>query len=155
MYKSALTICVFTIFLFELKLFASDFDPNTKNEKIFHCGVEPNLSELYFHANQIKDPKLALDILEKIESIRPNCIDVQISKMIQYATLNDMNSFHKTELRVKELKQKEKILYGSQTNASPVAPSPISPQKEVKGLPPKKDKINYWKWLYIYSQLRK
>jgi hypothetical protein len=128
-------------------------DPNEINEKIFNCAMEPNMSELVFHANQIKDPNLALEVLEKIESIRPNCIDIQISKMLQYGLLGENQKFHLTDLKIKELRQKEKVLYGT----SPPIPSQTKPSptkiSEGKEPPLKKDKINYWKWLYIYSQV--
>jgi hypothetical protein len=128
--------------------------PNEKNESIFHCAMEPNLSELYFHANQVKDSNLALEIFNEIESIRPNCIDVQISKMLHYGLLEDNQNFYLTDLKVKELKQREKLIYGGKPSNSQFFP--LQKSSEIpKGHPPKKDKINYWKWLYIYSQLNR
>lgn len=140
------------LILLSLPLFSKEINPNDINEKIFSCALDPDVTELYFYSNQ-QEPTVGLEILENIESIRPNCIDIQQSKLLFYEMNNNMRKFRYTELKIKELKMLKQRIYGFEEPYS--YSMPISKKEIIKQEPPKKDKINYWKWLFIYSILRK
>lgn len=130
-------------------------DKNDRDESIFFCSADPDLYDLLARAGQLdleKQHDKSLELQANLLEIRPNCYDLHLSIGMTYAvTGNDEKSRYHYR-RFEELKrqyQNSKPLQPAITQAMPAA------TKVITVAPPKKEKINYWKWLYIYSVLKK
>ncbi len=129
-------------------------DRNEVDPGVLLCGMEPDISELMAEAGRRglrSDNSGALEIYKNVLSIRPNCYDAHFSIAFTYAILKEDRLYRQHYQRGQELQAQWRILNPS--NAPPptvvVQPNPVTRE------PPPRERINYWKWLFIYSMLRR
>jgi len=123
-------------------------------QNVYVCSFNPDLEQLIQYAIKLDNQsnhKKSIEVFNKILSIRPNCFDVHTHIAMPYGIIGQTEklNFHLREAeRLKQEYQKYK------PKKFVIDKHRKKPNKLTKK-PPKKDKINYWKWLYIYSKLRK
>lgn len=129
--------------------------PNYTNQSMWLCGIDSGLSELLAEAGNrsfAKDERTAIQIYRNVLSIRPSCWDVHTTLALSYSVIGEKR------LSAEHLKRGEalKAQWESQ-NPGPRKPAVLpTAEKKAKTLEPSRtDKINYWKWLFIYSALRR
>lgn len=135
--------------------FALLADPNALSENTLFCSADSDLSELLTQAGKLdleNKHRDSVELQQNLLSIRPNCYDVHLSIAITYAALNNVDKYTYHYHRYAQLKRQY-------DNSRPASARPLSPPQKtgpvIMTAPPKKDKISYWKWLYIYSVLKR
>jgi hypothetical protein len=153
-----LALVYLTSFFLVFPLFSEDaeyLDPNDIDSEVYYCYYEPDLDELLVRANTISDPVLSNQILMNILSIRPNCIDVHQSISLNFAKMNDMKNYRKAELRFRKLQTEYNMMIGNfpkTPNYRMSEPNNSSRKQVLTQKPSPENKIQYWRWIYIYSQ---
>lgn len=130
-------------------------DKNDSDESMLFCSADADLSELLARSGQLdmeKKYEQSLKLQNNLLTIRPNCYDVHLSIAMTYAILGRNEEYSRHYRRFEVLKRQYQAL---RSLPSPKSEPPRSTSVVMKTAPPKKDKINYWKWLYIYSALHK
>jgi hypothetical protein len=129
---------------------------NNIDKDIYYCYLDPRVDELFIFAVQEKDLKISREILENLLEIRPNCIDVYKSLLFIAAIENKQLEFQKLDFRIRTMETEYKLITGKTIPEIEKKDKPLSQSSKSIYInpPPKKDKINYWKWLYIYERIR-
>ena len=155
MKKLAFTLFTILILLSIEVVTSKERKYNDVDKSIYLCGTDYHLSELLAHAGKMGlngEHQKSIDIYTKILTIRPNCHDVYLQLALSYAIINDEKNYKENYKIYEKLKieyQKQK----PQQKKSQIIK--IVEKKIIIKKPAKKDKINYWKWLFIYSILKK
>jgi hypothetical protein len=130
-------------------------DRNERDEAMLFCSADPDLYDLLAHAGQLdldKQSDKSIELQRNLLEIRPNCYDVHLSIGMTYAVTGDEKRSRYHYRRFEELTRR----YQDTRPLPAVIDQPVKqPEKPTRVAPAKKDKINYWKWLYIYSVLKK
>ena len=130
-------------------------DKNDTDDSILFCSSDADLSELMARSGQLdmeKKHEQSLELQNNLLAIRPNCYDVHLSISMTYAILGRNEEYMRHYQRFEELKRQYQASRPTPKQQQATAKQPVM---VIKSAPPRKDKINYWKWLYIYSALRK
>jgi hypothetical protein len=122
--------------------------------EIYSCFMDPEVNELMQHAVQLKNYSEANEILLNLLSIRPNCIDLHQALAMNYALLNDMKNFQKYNNKVKFLQTEYDLKSGKYYNRIEKKISDASKPKIIYSEPPRYNRLDYWRWKYIYNQRR-
>ncbi len=151
---NAILIGIAAVFLLCLATGLQARNPNSVQRNVYVCGMDRDIEELLMHAIQIQqngDHATALDIYKKILSIRPNCHDVYRHMALSHGILGKDREFNACMRKADELQREYERYAPRKEEAYKKEPVISIIVKE----PPRKEKINYWKWLFIYSLIRK
>lgn len=145
---------IFLLFLFlscNLPIINQSTDVETD---IYSCFMDPEVNELLQHAVQNKNYIEANEILLNILTIRPNCFDVHQALAGNYALLNDMTKFQKHNNRAKFLMTEYDMKSGKFNSRLEKKLSEANKPKVIYREPPRYNRLDYWRWKYIYSNRR-
>ena len=120
--------------------------------EIYSCSLDPEVSELTFHAISLKNYVEANEIFLNLLKIRPNCIDVNQALAGNYALLNDMKNFQIYNNRAKFLKTEYDMKSGKLNDRIEKKLDKINKTGELKTEPPRSNYIDHMRWRYIYSR---
>lgn len=129
--------------------------PDDLDESVLLCGIDSDLSELLAEAGRrslAKNEPAAIRIYRNVLSIRPNCWDVHTGIAFSYAIVGEEKLFDEHLKRGEILKQKWEAANPGRRKPPEL---PKVERKPITSEPPKKEKINYWKWLFIYSLMKR
>ena len=129
-------------------------DKSEVETDIYSCFMDPEVNELMQHAIQLKNYKEANEIFLNLLSIRPNCIDLHHALAGNYAFLNDMTNFQKYNNKARFLQTEYDLKSGKYYNRIEKKISDASKPKIIYTEPPRYNRLDYWRWKYIYNQRR-
>ena len=121
---------------------------------IYSCFMDPEVNELMQHSIQLKNYKEANEILLNLLTIRPNCFDLHQVIAGNYAFLNDMTNFQKYNNKAKFLQTEYDIKSGKFNSRIEKKLSDASKPRIIYTEPPSNNRLDYWRWKYIYRNRR-
>jgi len=127
-------------------------DKTEVETEIYSCFLDPEVNELMQYAIQLKDYKEANEIFLNLLSIRPNCIDLHQALAGNYAFLNDMKNFQKYNNKARFLQTEYDLKSGKYYNRIEKKITEASKPKIIYKEPPQYNRLDYWRWKYIYNQ---
>ena len=143
-------VCAFLLWVYTVSA-----SPNDVDDTVLLCGIDPDLSELLAEAGRrslAHEEATAIKIYLNVLSIRPNCWDVHTGLALSYAVIGENSSSDEHLKKAESLKEKWEA-----ANPAPRKPlqRPVTESRPVRSEPPKTERINYWKWLFISSVIKR